>query len=283
MKKLRGKNKFMAFLKTLTGGIFFLLWVGMIFISPSFALDADLANLPLPAGSKLIWKDKAMELNGIVAPTLRFQCSLPAGQIKNFYQQALAKEKWEIREAADVGNTLLFSKKDKLLSIFIFEAGQGSTNEVYIIKSGTDIALCNLLKDSLFQPKLTPDLPGKDLPDILRYPGSKRRMNLFAPYEGALMIYEAEANPQEIVQFYRTTLNANGWQEERAISQQAEEKLPAQYKEGMAVLCFHRHNDSVVIEIFRTKEAGSEKFSKRTLIVINRNAEQLAYPVGGQE
>jgi len=63
------------------------------------------------------------------------------------------------------------------------------------------------------------DVPGKDLPDVPRYPGSIRSMYGIIPGmpdAGFYIMYDAPGSAKEVKDFYESQLPANGW--ESAIS-----------------------------------------------------------------
>ena len=74
--------------------------------------------------------------------------------------------------------------------------------------------------------KPTADVPGRDLPDVPRYPGSVRSMcgtipGLSEEY-GFYIMYDAPGSAEEVKDFYEVQLPANGW--ESSVSEEEAEK-----------------------------------------------------------
>lgn len=266
---------------------------GLLVISimiPSVSgMDVDLWNLPTLTESETVWADKPLQVNGIIAPTTHLRSRLSAKEIINFYKDFFIKADWQVKEYYPDENAAVFTKEDKFFYVAVLENVKESPCDVYLVSSQRDLEVCKDIKDYFLQKEIADDTPGKDFSDIPRYPASKRRLNVFSPFEGAVLIYEAQAQPKEIAQFYRSQLKLSGWREERALGQRVVEKavgaLAPQLKDGIAILCFYRGNDSLLINITRVDKdyTSTEKLIQRSLIIITKNVEQeLSSPEGGK-
>ena len=74
--------------------------------------------------------------------------------------------------------------------------------------------------------KPTADVPGRDLPDVPRYPGSVRSMYGSLPGmsdAGFYIMYDAPGTAEEVMDFYEAQLPANGW-ESSVSAEEAEER-----------------------------------------------------------
>ncbi|RJO64540.1 MAG: hypothetical protein C4540_03770 [Candidatus Omnitrophota bacterium] len=269
--------------------VHYMMWivVSTVFIMCSqsvYAMDEALWNLPAPANTKVIWQDKPLEFNGVSAPSIRLRSQLSAEEIYNFYKEILSQRKWELSNFKDAQrNTYTFVKDGAFIYLAIFEYPEEEARDIYLVKSSANLSFCYTLKDQVLQKEVGEDLPGKDIPGVLRYPGSKRKVDFAVPGEGEFLMYEANAQPQEIAQFFRRTLKPGGWIEERQFTEESVANLPQDLKAKVAVLIFHRGNESLVINITNALEQPNlkEKFSKRSLILICKNPEQIAVTAEG--
>jgi len=266
--------------------ILILIFYPLLFKSSVFALDPELRSLPQLPNSQIVWQDKTLQVNGIVAPAMHLRSSLPVNEIINFYKDALAKSKWQLKDYYSQQNTLVFTKENKFFYVAVVATGENQPCDIYLVDSPDDLEICKILKDYFLQEEIAQDAPGKDFSDIPRYPGSKRRLNIFAPFQGTLLMYEADAKVNEIAKFYRQMLVATGWKAEQAFNQDVIEKLAPQTKGNLATLLFYRDEDTLLVYIV-TLSAGvgsAEKISQRSLIIMAKNIEQeLTYPEEGGE
>jgi len=257
------------------------LCLAVITFSLSFAMDADLWSLPFPAGAEIIWKDKPVKMLGISASSTHIRSFRAAQDLLDFYKQALLKNNWELTQDAAMPNTLVLKKEDRFFYVFVSDNPAGLPADVYLVSSPRDLAMCNVVKDYMLQGNIAQDTPGEDFSDIARYPGSKRRLDVFTPLDGAMLMYETEAQPEEVARFYRQNLKASGWKEEYALTEDIINNLVPQTKKDLAIMLFNRGKDTVVIDVIAAAKEikPQERLSKRTLIIINRNMEGLITPV----
>jgi hypothetical protein len=116
------------------------------------------------------------------------------------------------------------------------------------------------------------DVKGKDIPEIPRYPLSKRMVSVFAPEAGAITIYQSQDNPKDIGQFYRQNLKSSGWRLIQDFnSALVRRMLPAEANLNMAMMVFAKDNDTLVINANPIK---SEKVKPHSVITIVKNMSQ---------
>ena len=75
--------------------------------------------------------------------------------------------------------------------------------------------------------KPTSDVPGRDLPDIPRYPGSVRSMYgtlVGMPDAGFYIMYDAPGSAKEVQDFYEAQLPANGWESSVSVEKMEENR-----------------------------------------------------------
>lgn len=280
-KKSKPQFKIQNLLKNFTFGIAVLSFI--FYLLPLYAMDVDLWNLPLPAKSEIVWKDQPIDVMGIKAKGIHLRCQLPGNEIISFYKDALEKNNWKLEYTLQQNNIFIFTRENKFFYLAVLESSKDLPCDVYLVTSPEDLAICKTMRNYLLQEEIAQDTPGKDFLDIPRYPGSKRRMNVFTPVEGAVLLYEVEAEPKEIASFYRQNLTSLGWKEEQMLSQKMVEevirKANPRLRGKVALLCFYRSDDSLVINI----SAPPQDFalpgnSKRSLIIIAKNMEkELSY------
>ena len=279
MKRARGRKRLVTMARH--GACIFIIAACLVCVRDGFTMDEVLWNLPAPAETKVIWQDKALEFNGIAAPSIRLRSKLSAEEIHAFYKGLLLQRKWEPVDYKDAQkNTYTFTKDGEFIYLAIFEYPEEEARDIYLVKSSANLSFCYTLKDQVLQKEVGEDLPGKDIPGVLRYPGSKRKVDFAVPGEGKFLMYEANAQPQEIAQFFRRTLKPGGWIEERQFTDESVANLPQDLRAKVAVLIFHRGEESLVINITNALEKPDlkEQFSKRSLILICKNPEQIAVP-----
>ncbi|MDI6758580.1 MAG: hypothetical protein QMD94_02760 [Candidatus Omnitrophota bacterium] len=275
----------------------FFLFLYLLLIFPGFALGLRSNSFPFPQDSEIIYEDKPFKLNKIKAQTTCFSSQLSTKEVLNFYKETLVKDGWECKEFHYQAGIGAFSKKDRFFNVLAIDNLKKTGSQVYLIDSSGDLAVCKALKTHLFQQELSSDVAGKDFEDIPRYPGSKRRMSVFAGggEEGTFLMYEVSAPVCEIAKFYRQMLNDQGWVEELD-SQDDINKMPGlsqEIKGNFALLNFHNNTgEELSIQIMAPTGEIQEQISKlntaghfkqvsgRALIIISRNIQEiLAIPI----
>jgi len=243
-------------------------------LNPARATEPELWHLSSPANSEVVWQDGLMEVNGIKASATHLRTPGSSEEIFKFYQDTLTKQGWEAKDS-QTRDIKVFNKKDKFMYVMATPTLKNVPSQVYLIISPKDLALCNMFKDDFMKEPIAEDASGRDLVDLARYPASKRRLNIFTPDQGALLIYEAEATPSEVAKFYRAALKGSGWQEDPTLNEETMQKMlpKLQVKDMFAILLYHRGDDAILINV---ASAGKELFpgqhrGSRSLVVITKN------------
>ncbi|MCM8796050.1 MAG: hypothetical protein NC928_05160 [Candidatus Omnitrophica bacterium] len=256
----------------------FFLW-GMTFC---WAMDVEMLKLPLPRESQNIWQDKSVEVNNIKVQANFLTSNLGKEELSKFYQELLGQNGWKLTDHDEDQDIMCFTRNGNYFYVAIVEdAGRkdAGRSSVYLVKSPSDLRLCRTLVDYFFKPEIAPDAEGKDAPDIPRYPGSRRRLNIFTKEEGQFLMYETEAAPKEVEGFYRKMLTQYGWE----LMPQLNPALLARFSEArealknVCLLGFQRGQEMLFITAYPTPREVSKA---RTLISITRNFYQELYPEG---
>jgi len=253
-----------------------LLFFVFCFLPCAFSLDSELRNLPLPSFTQLIFQDKGMELNGRQAKMTHLVSKLTLKEIGNFYRTELAQRGWEFANYLAHLSTFAFTKDNEFVYVMVrglsIEAQEDETKDIYIVHSFQNLAICFELIEKLFTEKIAPDIEGKDMPGVPRYYNSRRRLNLFTPGGGDLVMYESEAQPGEIMDFYRDQMPDAGWELDEDLNHPFFEKNPQEFKEKMRTfpLTFQKDDESITIMAF----PGPKQIyphAKTVIYVINNN------------
>jgi len=242
-----------------------------------WARDTALWGLPKLPGSQMVWEDKPIEVNDIRARGDHLRSSLSFEEILSFYEDYFSSQGWELRRNL-TENIFTFVKDNRFVFLGLQCHGERQPCDVYIVSSPTDLAICKVLEKYFLKEQMAVDVPGKDLPDVLRYPGSKRRLDILSPEIGAILVYEADAQPQDIAKFYRQALKQVGWREERALMANIVQRLSPKLKDT-AVLLFYHNEDTLLINVTRVPEKfPGEKTKGRSFIIISKNmVQEMAY------
>lgn len=249
------------------------------FLSLAAAMDVDLLTAPQFPGSQIIWKERPLEINGIQARAMHLRCDAEREQVRLFYKEALEKGNWSLEQQSDyyVTNILTFRNKEgRFLYVVVFAQGFKGASDVYILASSRALSFCPALSASLLKEELAPDTSGKDISDIPRFPASRRRLNILLSWEGALVVYEADAAVAEIADFYRKNFKMIGWHEDEFISTQRIKKIyPEMDTDSVEVLSFSKDSDRVEINI---NLLVAPSMGKRSLITITKNIDNELNP-----
>jgi len=236
-------------------------------------MDVDLWSLPPLPKSQTLWKDEELEFNGTPARWTHLRTLLSKEEIIEFYKNALIERGWKFEGIRS--EFLVFRKPNKIMYIRIIKKDLSNYNEVYLITSNNNLAVCGKLKEYFFKEKLAPDFSGTDPFGIPRYPKSKRRMSIVTSFEGNVFVYEAEGTISEIADFYRRNLKRMGWSESKVFTTKTAKNFFSKLKEKLATLCFEKGKDTIVINIFLPQKnflkCEACKLKLRPLIVITQN------------
>jgi hypothetical protein len=263
--------------KTQNLKFFLLTLLFTLFALRLYALDVNLWKLPVPEQTEVVYQDKEIQLNGISAQATHLSSWLGVEELLNFYQGILTKEGWQIKDNFKNQNILALIKEGKFFYIGVQDNGKSFPRDVYLISSAQDLAICRIIKDYFLQEKLAEDAPGKDLTDIPRFPGAKRRLNTFAPQQGLIAVYEAEAPTSSISQFYRRILEDNGWQMHPVFRPERFKGMVPEAK-GLEMLFFAKEQESLIINIFPVEVEGKQ----RAIIFITKNIQDI-FSLGGRK
>jgi hypothetical protein len=247
-------------------------------IIPSvLALDMDLWNLPKPPDSSIVWDDKRVQINGIDSAGTHLRSQSEVGEVINFYKEFFLGNGWQIKDDFKEQNVIAFTRKDRFMYVAGQSNGKDAPCDVYLISSPSDLALCKILARLMDKGiVMQEDAAGRDIPDIPRYPASKRMVSIFAPYEGAILLYQAAATPAEIIRFYQSQLEANGWELVRALQPEfLQSRVPE--LQNTRVLLFLRGNETLFINAnLLPKEATVKEMTSIT--IVKNMLDEFAYP-----
>ncbi len=258
---------------------FWLIILGAFFISSALAMDEDLWQLPQLPGSSIVWKDQPMEVNQIKANATHLRTDLPVDKILQFYKSALEPLGWKYDKNL-TPEISTFVKENKFIYVGIFPLRANVFRDVYLIVSPASLTICEELKDYFFKEHIMPDAQGKDLEGVPRYPGSRRRLDIFLSPQSGVLIYESDGAPRDIARFFRQEMPRNGWREEHALSAEVVQKLNPLMR-GIQILLFNRGNNKILFNITAIPKGlpVQAKAFGRTLIIIARNMEkEVAFP-----
>ena len=175
---------------------------------------------------------------------------------------------------------MAFVKEDKFMYVAVQDNHDLTVSDVYLVSSPLDMAICKVLKDYFLKDKMAQDAPGEDLPDVIRYPNSKRRMNIFTPEEGDILMYEADAKTGDIAAFYNSHLKSAGWRMNPALDLKRIQKLSPDTKD-VYVLLFEKEKQQLVIFLcpFPPVQQGEDPLKeikvKRSVIMIAKNMDKI--------
>jgi hypothetical protein len=272
------KKRMIAFFPVLGGS----LGIALVFLSAAFALDLNLWNLPQPEGSTVVWEDQRLQINGADAFGTHLRSPQKMDDVLNFYKGYFLNNGWELKDHFAGQNTMVFSKKEKLIYVVGQSNGEDAPCDVYVISSATDLDFAKTIAPSFDGGIiLQRDVEGKDLPEVPRYPNSRRMMSMLMPNAGAMLVYQVPADPEEITGFYRGSLEAAGWQLARPLRP---ELLSAVYPQAKKIgfMFFEKGNENIFITTsVLPKEATGKEMT--VVAVVKNLQEEFAYPPEEEE
>ena len=236
------------------------------------ALDMDLWNLPRPKDSSVVWENKPVGVIDIKAAATHLRSNLAAAEVTAFYEKMLPKQGWQAQpRLTDIIST--FSKQGKFLYLGVQGHPQGIATDIFLVASAQSLSICPVLEQYFLKDNIQPDTPGRDITDVPRYPGSRRRFDAFAPESGAVLIYETDDKPAMVAQFYRKILKDAGWQERRMLSLKLMQKLRAELRDTETMFFYSANDRQLVINVTPVPEKYpcQEKAKNRSLIIVTRN------------
>jgi hypothetical protein len=231
------------------------------------AENRELRNIPLPDNSEVVALDTPFQLNDRQGNLSRLRSFKKPQEIIDFYQGYFVKNGWEFVSYKEEWRTLFLKKGDENLYVQVNDHGDALPADVYIAMSRQDLAVCPQMKDVYAQEQIAPDVLGKDFPDIMRYPGSKRRVNMFPDANKGMVVYEAQAEVAEAAAFFYNTLKAQGWDDNPAFTKGFQKQKNPDLKDTK-IMFFEKNLETVIINIYRVSES---KGKARVLISILKN------------
>lgn len=264
----------------------FLLFVLIGCVSGAYALEIDLWNLPKPEPSQVVWENRPLEVNGIYAQATHLRSSQDVEKIIKFYSDVLSIRGWQPQENTHFygQHILTFIKADKFFYVAVLGEPDFSS-DIYLCISPQELRICSSLASYFLQENIAPDTTGKDLSDIPRYPGSKRRVSILSAEQGAFLMYESDVAPLDIAAFYRQNLRMSGWQQHLPLAQKAVEQFVPELKDN-AILFFYKGQDTLLIHLNRAPEInpnGGKAKAQRSFIIISKNILDEFSPKEGGE
>lgn len=248
--------------------------LSLFFLLPSAgAMDAQLHSLPNLPGASIIWQEKSLYVNGVDAKATHLRTDLAIPGIISFYKEALTSAGWEFKAYHPENSALFFikEKENEFFYVMVFGGMEKMPSDVYLIHSYCDLTVCSMLKDYFLQPVLAPDIPGKDLDDVSRYPQSRRRLSFFASNGAAFLLYEVNADAEKIAHFLSGRLAEQGWTEADSLGTKSGD---------LFIQMFSKGEDNLQITVMAVP-GGVEglKVSGRSIITVIKNIDrEVNYP-----
>lgn len=244
------------------------------------AMDVDLWQMPQFPGSSIIWREKPIEVNGAAARAMHIRCQAERKQALDFYANTLTGSGWSEERSEIYFDTAIrtFAKAGRFLHVVVLAQGyQQPLSDIYLVASQERLSFCVALSESLLKKELADDVSGKDIREAPRFPGSRRRVNVFLGNEAALAMYEANARPADIEDFFRRNFKALGFSEEGFISAERMKKIhPEMDFDAVRAMSFTDGKDT--LQIFANIIEGPG-VAKRSLIIIAKNMADEFRPV----
>lgn len=267
---LTGIRKFILFFLAITA-----------LASVCFAKSEDITKLPQPPGSRFVFEDKAVHINDIDVHGIQLKCNINPQEIAVFYQNMLGQRGWKLAYAFEKQGVMSFTDEGGGY-LYVSTVPGLDGNTIYVLESPKDLSICRTLQDYFFKPEMAADAPGKDIPDVPRYPNARRRLSVFTQREGEFLLYETDATPHEVGSFYRQMLSQYGWEPISALNPdmllrftEAKNAL-----KDVALVFYERGDENIFIAAYQTPRKVSKS---RTLITIMKNFGEEFFPdVGGE-
>jgi hypothetical protein len=249
----------------------------VIFIFPLFLFASDLekhlseelSRISLIEGSEVIWENEAVQVMGIKGKATHLRSELPVEDVLNYYKVNIQEAGWQIDHCIWENRICVFTKESEYFYLGVQGNGKGYPNDIYLVVAPQSLAVCELSKEYFLKKELKEDAPGEDPESIPRYPGSKRRINIFAVDEGKVFMYEAEDSIEDITAFYKDYFQKAGWK------MSGEFKPRGEYSEDLKILFFEKGEDNVSINVARVNIEGR---ARSLITILNNMIEEFAQP-----
>jgi len=256
------KNKINIALLFMAAGIF-------IFLGKALAMDELLWTIPLPKDTSVLWKDKDAEINGIAVRATHIRSAASPKEIIGFYKDYMGGQDWKVKDFFENQNIIAFSHKDRFFYVAIQDSGPGLPSDAFLVSSPGDLAICRMITSCLSADgKMEKDAGGKDLPDVARYPGSKRMVSIFTPDDGGVLMYDADARSGEIADYFQKQLKGSAWHLAMRINPNTLMHFTPKKEMDVTILVFEKDEDSLVII---ASPLPSQPKSKRSMIAMVKN------------
>jgi hypothetical protein len=233
----------------------------------AYAQNRELRDIPLPDNSEVVALDTPFQLNDRQGDLSRLRTYKKTQEVIDFYRNHFESNGWKYVDYKQEWRTLFLKRADENLYVQVTENGEKLPSDVYIAMSRQDMAVCPQMQNVYLQEQLAADVPGKDFPDIMRYPGSKRRVNMFPAANKGMVVYEAQSEVAEAAAYFNNTLKAQGWDDNPMFTQGFQKQKSVDSRE-MKIMFFEKNRDTLIINIYRASEP---KQKTRVLISILKN------------
>lgn len=222
---------------------------------------------PLPQGLKPLWLNRDAEINGVRIKADCYTTQKLPSQVLEEFSQVLTQGGWEFQTDFDTLGWELYRKDD----IYLYVSPVGSSPaSVYICKSSQPIIVCPPPDKKEY---IISDMPGRDVKDIPRYPGTIRRLSVISDKD-YLFTYETGDSVEKVARFYKQRLTLLGWK--TILDFENPSQLFQKDKEvsslKMHSFIFEKEEDSLNILIVRIKEREA------TIINITKNINTAISP-----
>jgi len=275
MAKATLKKRTITFLLALSGSL------GLA--SAAFAVDLNLWHMPKPEGSSIVWENERLQVNGADAFGTHIRSLQKVEEALNFYKRYFLNGGWTLKDNSAAQNTLVFSKAGKFIYVVGQPNAEGAACDVYVVTSDTDLDFAKTVAPSMEGGLiLQKDVAGKDLSEVPRYPNSRRMMSMLLPNAGAMVVYQVQAEPTEVIEFYRGAMTAAGWQLARPLRP---ELLSAVYPKAKEIgfMFFEKGNENIFITTTMLSEEGMMGKRATVVAVVKNLQEEFAYPAEEEE
>jgi len=251
-----------------------IIFISVLLMFPvlGFAAGIDYFGVPVPAKTNAVWTDKAIDINNINVSASYFVSDLTMPELIKFYADFFEKSDWELMNYFESQGLLSFTKDGHYMYVEVVKMGE--QNAIYLINSPGDLRVCRTLAEYFLTPQISVDAEGKDLTDVPRFPGSRRRLSVVTKQEGEFVMYETDEKPEKVGDFYQENLGQFGWTQMRAFNNAILNKFNEAKDAliGISFNCFEKGEDVLIVIAYPTPKQIS---NSRTLITVTKNLGSL--------
>ncbi|MFH1441993.1 MAG: hypothetical protein ABIH18_08150 [Candidatus Omnitrophota bacterium] len=174
-------------------------------------MDLYLWHLPMPESAEVFYEDKPAEINSVAVNTTHLSSYLRKDKLINFYKNALTQKGFELAGELPAANILSFMKENRFLYVMVQPAPKNFPHHIFVVSSPRDLSFSIMIKELFSDGLINKDFPGRDSGDIPRYSNSVRRLNIYGPYDSAIILYETSAPVKDVALFYQKNMEKRGW------------------------------------------------------------------------